>query len=227
MMRIAAGFLAGLILAAPAPAALEGVSHADALSGLREVLAEGSAAAVARLGVRDGFFGDARVRIPLPRSLQRVETALRFAGLQGQADELVLAMNRAAEAAVPEAKALLIKAVREMTVQDARAVLTGGDTAGTEYFRRVTEPDLARRFLPVVRKATRRVGLAQQYNALAGEIARFGLLDADEVSIEHYVTRKALDGLFFMIGEQEKALRRNPAAAASDIVRRVLGTLRR
>src|SRR5690606_13024213 len=143
------------------------------------------------------------------------------------ADELVLAMNRAAEAAVPEAKALLIKAVREMTVQDARAVLTGGDTAGTEYFRRVTEPDLARRFLPVVRKATRRVGLAQQYNALAGEIARFGLLDADEVSIEHYVTRKALDGLFFMIGEQEKALRRKSPSAARDLVRRVLGTLRR
>jgi len=166
------------------------------------------------------------VKIPLPPSLQRVERGLRALGMRREADELVLAMNLAAEAAVPEAKQLLMDAVRKMSVQDAKGILTGGDTAATDYFRRATRTQLTQRFLPIVKRATDRVGLAQQYNSLAEQGAALGLVKDDEASIERYVTQKALDGLYFMIGEQEKALRRDPVGATSSIVRRVFGAIR-
>jgi hypothetical protein len=135
-------------------------------------------------------------------------------------------MNRAAEAAAPEAKALLVDAVKKMTVQDAKQILTGGDTAATQYFRRTTQAQLTERFLPIVKKATDRVGLAQQYNSIAGQAASLGLVKEDQATIERYVTQKALDGLYFMIGEQEKAFRQNPLGATSDVVKRVFGALR-
>jgi len=220
------GFLAFLLISAQTTAALEGISNADQVSGLKQALNDGSIAAVARLGVENGYFGNPRVKIPLPPSLQRIEGAMRFMGMQRQADELVLSMNRAAEAAVPEAKALLADAVKKMTVQDARKILTGGDTAATEYFRRATQSQLTQRFLPIVKKATDRVGLAQQYNSLAGQGAALGLVREEQATIERYVTQKALDGLYYMIGEQEKAFRRDPVSATSSIVRKVFGALR-
>jgi len=213
-------------LSVPASAQLDAITNKEAINGLKQALADGSVAAVARLGVENGFFGNPKVKIPLPPSLQRVEGALRFAGMQRQADELVLSMNRAAEAAVIEARPLLLDSVRKMTVQDAKGILSGGDTAATEYFRRTTHAQLTQRFLPIVKQATDRVGLAQQYNALAGQGAMFGLIERDQATVEGYVTGKALDGLYFMIGEQEKALRRDPVGATSAIVRKVFGTLR-
>ena len=202
------------------------ISSGDAAAGLRQALNEGSLAAVAKLGVPDGFFGNPKVKIPLPPSLQQVEGAMRAFGMRKQADELVLTMNRAAEAAVPEAKQLLIDAVKKMSVQDAKGILTGGDTAVTEYFKRTPSADLAQRFLPIVKKATDRVGLAQQYNSIAGKGVMFGLVREDQATIENYVTKKALDGLYLMIGEQEKALRKNPLGATSDLVKKVFGALR-
>jgi hypothetical protein len=151
---------------------------------------------------------------------------MRAVGMRRQADELVLTMNRAAEAAVPEAKQLLVDAVKKMSVQDAKGILTGGDTAATEYFKRTTQADLTKRFLPIVKKATEKVGLAQQYNALAAQGAALGLVRDDQATVESYVTKKALDGLYLMIGEQEKAFRQNPLGASSDIVKKVFGTLR-
>jgi Protein of unknown function (DUF4197) len=127
---------------------------------------------------------------------------------------------------VPEAKQLLVDAVKKMSVQDAKSILTGGDTAGTEYFKRNTQSQLTQRFLPIVRKATERVGLAQQYNSLAGQGAALGLVKEDQATIERYVTQKTLDGLFLMIGEQEKAFRQNPVGASSDIVRKVFGAMK-
>ena len=215
-----------LAITTPAVASLDRISNADAVSGLKQALNDGSLAAIARLGVQNGYFANPKVKIPLPPSLQRVESALRFAGMKRQADELVLSMNRAAEAAAPEAKQLLVEAVKKMSVRDAKQILTGGDTAGTEYFKRNTQSQLAQRFLPIVKKATDRVGLAQQYNSLAGQGAQLGLIQKDDASIEQYVTRKALDGLYLMIGEQEKAFRQNPVGASSDIVKRVFGALR-
>jgi hypothetical protein len=214
------------LLSVPASAQLDGITNTDAINGLKQALNDGSVAAIAKLGVENGFFGNPRVKIPLPPSLQRVEGALRFAGMQRQADELVLSMNRAAESAVTEAKPLLVDAVRKMTVQDAKGILSGGDTAATDYFRRTTSTQLTQRFLPIVKEATDRVGLAQQYNSLAGQGAMFGLIEKDQATVEGYVTQKALDGLYFMIGEQEKAFRRDPVGASSAIVRKVFGTLR-
>jgi hypothetical protein len=135
-------------------------------------------------------------------------------------------MNRAAEAAVPEAKALLVDSVRSMSIKDAKGILTGGDTAATDYFRRTTQTQLTQRFLPIVKKATDRVGLAEQYNSLAGQGVQLGLIKKDQSTIEGYVTQKALDGLYLMIAEQEKAFRQNPMGAASDIVKRVFGAVR-
>jgi Protein of unknown function (DUF4197) len=215
-----------LLIGNAAAATIADLSNAEAVRGLKQALNDGSAAAVARLGVENGYFANPNVKIPLPPSLQRVERGLRAFGMRRQADELVLTMNRAAEAAVPEAKQLLVDAVKTMSVQDAKGILGGGDTAATEYFQRSTRSQLGRRFLPIVKQATDRVGLAQQYNALAGQGVALGLVKEDQASIESYVTQKALDGLYFMIGEQEKAFRQDPVGATSDIVRRVFGALR-
>lgn len=226
-MRAIVGFLILLLASLPARAAgIESISNSDAVGGLKQALTDGAGAAVSLLGVENGYFGNPQVKIPLPPSIKKIEGALRLIGMRRQADELVLTMNRAAEAAAPEAKALLVDAVKKMTVQDAKGILTGGDTAATAYFRRTTEAQLTQRFLPIVKKATDRVGLAQQYNSLAGQAASVGLVREDQATIERYVTRKALDGLYFMIAEQEKKFRRNPLGATSDIVRRVFGALR-
>lgn len=220
------GFLLCLVTSLPAAAGIADISNADAVSGLRQALTDGSAAAVKLLGAENGYFGNPRVRIPLPPSLQKIESGLRMFGMKKQADELVLSMNRAAEAAAPEAKQLLVDAVKKMSVQDAKGILTGGDTAATEYFKRTTQAQLTQRFLPIVKKATDRAGLAQQYNNLAGQGASLGLIKKEDASIETYVTRKALDGLYLMIAEQEKSFRQNPVGAASNIVKKVFGALR-
>jgi hypothetical protein len=205
---------------------LSAITNVDAANGLKQALTDGSASAVAKLGIENGFLLDPKVKIPLPPALQRVETALRLAGMRKQADDLVVAMNRAAEAAVPEAKALLFDAVRRMTIQDAKGILTGGETAATDYFRRTTHDQLMQRFLPIVKKTTDRVGLAGQYNALAGHAVQLGLMSREQSTVEGYVTEKALDGLYLIIAEQEKAFRQNPLGAASDIVKRVFSAVR-
>lgn len=217
--------LAIISVSLPAQAALADISNADAVSGLKQALTDGSAAAVNLLGRENGYLGNAKVKIPLPPSLQKIESGLRLMGMKKQADELVLSMNRAAEAAAPEARQLLVDAVKKMSVQDAKGILTGGDTAATEYFQRTTQAQLAQRFLPIVKQATDRVGLARQYNSLAGQGAQLGLIKKDDASIESYVTRKALDGLYLMIAEQEKSFRQNPVGATSNIVRKVFGAL--
>ena len=226
-MRPILGLFAFLVINSAFAAGLDRISNADAVSGLKQALNDGSIAAVSKLGVANGYFGNPQVKIPLPPSLKRVEGAMRALGMRKQADELVLTMNRAAEAAAPEAKQLLVDAVKKMSVQDAKAILTGGDTAGTEYFKRNTQKPLTERFLPIVKKATDRAGLAQQYNSLAGQGAQLGLVKEDQATIERYVTQKALDGLYLMIGEQEKAFRHNPVGATSDIVKKVFGAIKR
>jgi hypothetical protein len=226
MMKIIALLLNFAISLTAAAADLSSITNADAANGLKQALTDGSAIAVAKLGVENGFLSNPQVKIPLPPALQRVESALRFAGLRKQADDLVVAMNHAAEAAVPEAKALLVDSVRRMTIQDAKAILTGGDTAATDYFRRTTHDQLMQRFLPIVKQTTDRVGLAEQYNGLAGPAAQLGIVKRDQATIEGYVTEKALDGLYFMIAEQEKAFRKNPLGAASDLVKRVFGAVK-
>jgi hypothetical protein len=215
----------GLVLAAPAWAQLENITNREAINALKSALDRGARAAVAQLGRENGFLGDARVKIPLPESLRRAEKNMRRFGMGKYADELIVTLNRAAEAAVPEAKQLFIDALRQMSVHDAKGILTGGETAGTEYFRRVTAGELAKRFLPIVQRATARVGLAQKYNQYAARGVRVGLVDAQDANLDDYVTRKALDGLFFMVAEEERKIRKDPVGAASSLIRKVFGAL--
>jgi len=226
MLRRLPVILLALLLAAPAWAQLERITNTEATKGLRTALEKGAQVAVDNLGRADGFFGNDKVKIPLPESLQTAERMLRNFGMGKYADELVLTMNRAAEAAVPEAKKLLVDAVKKMSVQDAKGILAGGESAGTEYFKRTTSDPLRARFLPIVKKATAKVGLAQKYNAYAEKGARFGLVDKEAANIDRYVTQKALDGLFLMIAEEEKKIRQDPVGTASNILKKVFGALR-
>lgn len=212
--------------APPALGQLERITSREATAALRAALERGSQAAVASLGRTDGFFGNPQVKIPLPASLQRAERAMRRFGMGRYADELILTMNRAAEAAVPEARQLFVDAVRKMTVQDAKAILQGGETAGTAYFRRTTEGQLRKRFLPIVKRATARVGLAQQYNRYAERGVAFGLVKKEHANLDDYVTQQALDGLFLVLAEEEKQIRRDPVGAGTAIIRKVFGALK-
>lgn len=224
--RICAAATATLLLAATAQAAgLAGLSDKDTVAGMKAALTKGSRAAVAVLAKQDGFLGNERVRIPLPESLQQVEGLMRTFGMGQYADELVTTMNRAAEAAVVEAKPLLVNAVKSMSVQDAKGILTGGEDAATQYFKRSTSAGLSEKFLPIVRKATQKVKLAEKYNAFAGKGARLGLIDQKDADLNNYVTQKALDGLFLMIAEEEKKIRQNPVGAASSIISKVFGAI--
>jgi Protein of unknown function (DUF4197) len=217
--------LSALVQAAPAHAQLESITSREAASALKAALEKGSTAAVASLGRTDGFFGDPRVKIALPESMQRTEKLVRRFGMGRYADELILGMNRAAEAAVPEAKQLFVDSVRKMTLQDAKGILKGGETAGTEYFRRTTEGQLRKRFLPVVQRSTEKVGLVQQYDDYAEKVAALGLVKKEDANLEEYVTQKALDGLFFMVAEEEKAIRKDPVGTGTAIIKKVFGAL--
>jgi hypothetical protein len=226
MTRIFALLIALVIPGAAPAASLADFSNRDVVAALKEALTKSSHAAVSRLGVENGFFGDERVKIPLPDSLKRAERMLRSIGMGRQADELLLRMNRAAEAAVPEARTLLVEAVRNMSIQDAKSVLTGGDDAATQYFRRTTSEPLARKFLPIVKDAMSRVRLAETYDAFAERGRRLGLMKEEDANLESYITRKTLDGLFLVIAEEEKKIRRDPVGTASSIIRKVFGALR-
>jgi hypothetical protein len=225
-MRLIFAFFGLLVLPAAAfGLSVADLSNRDAVAGLREALTQGAHAAVGRLGVENGFFGDERVRIPMPESMKKAENLMRRVGMGRQADDLILRMNRAAEAAVPEAKAVLVDAVKQMSVADARSILTGGEDAATRYFRRTMTDPLTRRFQPIVVKAMDRVQLAESWDRFASRGARLGLVRNEDANLEDYITRKALDGLFLVIAEEEKKIRANPMAETSSILRKVFGAI--
>jgi len=202
------------------------LSPGDTSSGLKEALTRGAEVAVSQLGKPNGFLGDSRVKIPLPKSAQTAEKMMRTFGMKKQADELVETMNRAAEMAVVEAKPILTNAVKSMSFDDARGILTGGDDAATQYFKRVTSKDIGARFLPIVKTATAKVDLAGQYNKYAGQAAKLGLMSEQDADLDAYVTQKAMDGLFLMIAEQEKAIRKDPIGTGSNMLQKVFGALK-
>lgn len=205
---------------------LADLSNTDATKGLKEALEKGALSAIGILGAENGFLGNDRVRINLPGALNDAANLLRRFGQGGRLDELVTAMNRGAEAAVPQAKSLLTNAVQTMSVNDAKGILSGGDTAVTDFFAGKTRPALAVTFLPVVTRATEKVGLADKYNEVAGQAAGVGLLKKEDANIQQYVTGKTLDGLFLMIAEEEKKIRQNPVGYGSAILTKVFGALK-
>ena len=225
MARIFA-FLAMLVIPAAAiPASLADISNRDAVAALRAALGKGTQAAVDQLGVENGFWGDERVRIPLPDSMKRAESMMRRLGMGKQADDLLLRMNRAAEAAVPEARALFVDSVKKMSVQDAKNIIGGPQDAATQYFRRTMSEPLTRRFLPIVTGAMQRVQLAESYDRFAEHGAQLGLIKKEDANLEEYITRKALDGLFLVMADEEKKIRENPLQETSSILRKVFGAL--
>ncbi len=221
-----AALVSGGCLSALALDAHAELSEIDATSGIRAALERGAVSAVGLLGRADGFMGNPKVRISLPGFLNEAAKVAKMLGQQQRVDELVTAMNRAAEAAVPEAKTLLVNAVKSMSVSDARQILTGGDQSVTQFFAARTREPLAVKFLPIVTKATEKVSLADKYNELAGKASAMGLLKKDDANIQQYVTGKTLDGLYLMIGEEEKKIRQDPVATGSAILKKVFGSLK-
>ena len=205
---------------------LSDLSNADASKGLKAALEKGALSAVSILGAQDGFLGNDQVRIPLPGFLNDAAGLLRTFGQGNRLDELLTAMNRAAEQAVPMAKGLLMDAVRTMSLTDAKGILTGGQTAVTSFFEDKTRSALGTKFLPIVTQATEKVGLVDKYNQLAGKAASMGLMNKDDANIQQYVTGKTLDGLYFMIAEEEKKIRANPVGYGSAILSKVFGALK-
>ena len=202
------------------------LTNAEASQGLKTALEKGALAAVGLLGKTDGFLGNDKVRIPLPGFLEDAAQILKTLGQGKRIDELVTSMNSAAEAAMPLAKDLLVGAVNSMNVNDAKNILSGGETAVTGFFADKTRAPLGVKFLPVVTQATEKVGLADKYNQLAGKAAGMGLMKKEEANIQQYVTGKSLDGLYFMIGEEEKKIRQDPVGTGSAILKKVFGALK-
>jgi hypothetical protein len=225
MLRITT-LVAGLALSASAFAlSLADLTQSDASGGLKDALIQGAQVAVKQLGTPGGFSDNPQVRIELPGQLGKAARAMKMMGMGAQVEQLEASMNQAAEAAVPQAQALLVDAVKKMTVADAKAILAGPQDSATQYLNKSSREQIRTRFLPIVKQATDRVGLAQQYNAFAGQAASFGAVDAKSANVESYVTEQALDGLFAMIAKQEASIRQNPAGAATSLAQKVFGAL--
>jgi hypothetical protein len=205
---------------------LKDLSEGDASSGVSAALEKGALAAIGLLGKEGGFMLNDKVRIPLPGGLNDAAKLLKKLGQSKRVDELITAMNRAAETAVPFAKDLLVGAVKSMTLKDAKNILKGGDTSVTTFFADKTRSPLSATFLPIVTTATEKVGMAQKYNSFAEKASKMGLVKTEDAKLEPYVTGKALDGLYFMIGEEERKIRKDPGAAGSDILKKVFGSLK-
>ena len=224
--RRIAGAALLLVTGAAAAFSLSDLSNQDATSGLKAALEKGAKVAVGKLGRQNGFLDNDQVKIRLPGALEQAMPLIRMTGQGQQVDQLVIDMNHAAESAVPQALPLLVNAVKAMSVTDAKNILSSGDTSVTEFFRQKTATGLAGKFLPIVKGVTDRNGLSARYNATLGQVAKTGLVSADQASVEGYVTQRALDGLFLMIGEEEKAIRRDPVGSGSAIIGKVFGALR-
>jgi hypothetical protein len=203
---------------------LADLSSTDVNGALKAALERGSNAAVSKLGTENGFLNNEKVKIPLPKVLEQARPILKMTGHAQQLDDLVVSMNHAAEAAVPLAKPLLVDAVKNMTLTDAKNILSGGDTSVTQFFREKTSAQLGVKFLPIVKKVTDKSNLSAKYNGAMAKVSKMGLAQAG--TVEDYVTERALDGLFTMIGEEEKAIRNDPIGTGSKLIGKVFGALK-
>lgn len=236
MIRAVALSVIVLLTAAPASAQLDrflkglglgqesGLSNAKIASGLKEALQVGTENAVRLTGRPDGYFRNQAIKILMPEKLQSLEKGLRLVGYGPQVDEFVLSMNRAAERAAPAAKSIFWDAIAEMSFEDARKILNGGDTAATDYFRDKTTDKLATAFRPIVDQTMNEVGVTRQYKALVGRYEAIPLVKSETFDIDQYVVTEALDGLFFVLGEEERKIRTNPTARVTDLLQEVFAS---
>jgi hypothetical protein len=200
-----------------------GLSDAKIGSGLQEALKVGTENAVLQTGTVDGFFKNKAIKILMPKPLQSIEQPLRLVGYGRQIDELVLSMNRAAEKAVPFAKQIFWDAIGQMTFDDARKILNGSDTAATEYFQRKTSAKLHTAFKPTVDNVMHDVGVTKQYNELIGRYKSVPFAQSISFDINRYVTERTTDGLFLVVGQEEKKIRTKPTARVTDLLKEVFG----
>jgi hypothetical protein len=200
-----------------------GPSESRVADGLKEALRIGTDHAVLRTGKKDGYFGNSLIKILLPDSIQTVEQGLRLAGFGPQVDEFVLSMNRAAEKAAPKAKEIFVDAIASMTIDDAVKILNGGDTSATDFFKRKTSKSLYKEFRPIVDNTMNQVGTVQKYNEVLGGANKLPFMKAGTLDVGDYVTDKALDGLFLIVAEEERNIRKNPAARVTDLLKDVFG----
>lgn len=225
---------------ATASAGLSALSNDQVVGGLKDALGNGLQSAIGRLGHDGGFLTNMDVKIPLPQKLQTAEKGLRAVGQGKLADDFVATMNHAAEQAVPEAASVFSDAVKQMSFDDAKAILSGPDDAATQYFRHATETNLYTRFLPIVQQATSKCGVTSAYKNMMAKVesqnSGFGsslggfankYMGSDAVDVDAYVTSKALDGLFLMVAGEEKRIRQNPVARTTDLMKTVFGAVQK
>jgi hypothetical protein len=225
-MRAIASFVGFFFCTFAFAAETESLSQKDAVEGLKQALTQSAKAAIDRLGVTDGFLGNPKVRIPLPGALQKVEGVMRMLGMSKHPDNLIVAMNRAAEKATAEATPLMVEAVEHLSVEDAGKILAGGDDAATQYFRSTMSEELTQKFLPIVKEATSQVGLMKKYNDFAGKGVKFGFVAEKDAQIENYVTQKALNGLFLIMAEEERVIRNDPGTQDNALLQKVFGSVK-
>jgi len=198
-----------------------GPGNDQIIAGLKEALSIGTGNAVAATSKTNGYFGNQAIKILMPEKIQKVADVLGKVGYQKEVDDFVLSMNRAAEKAAPQAKAIFIDAIHRMTVEDARKILDGGDTAATEYFKAKTSGKLYEAFQPIVSSSMNEVGTTRSYKEMMGKYKALPFASAESLDLDRYVTNKGLDGLFYLVGQEEIKIRTDPAARVTDLLKTV------
>jgi len=200
-----------------------GPDESTTASGLKEALSIGTEDAVKNVSRVNGYFGNQAIKILMPSKIQKVADVLKRVGYEKEVDDFVLSMNRAAEKAAPKALSFFVDAIKEMTFEDARKILGGGDTAATEFFKQKTHDKLYGAFKPVVSSSMNEVGVTRSYKEMMGKYESIPFMDKQSIDLDHYVTNKALDGLYYMVGQEEKKIRTDPAARVTDLLKTVFG----
>jgi hypothetical protein len=206
-----------------APASQESLDETTIVSGLKEALSQGAANAVSSVAKLDGYFGNEAIKILMPEKIRTVADTLKKFGYQQQVDDFVLSMNRAAENAAPQAKSYFVEAIKEMTFEDAQKILKGNDTAATDYFREKMHDKLYAAFEPSVSSSMNEVGVTRAYKNMMDKYTTIPFVKTKSLDLDHYVTEKSLDGLFYMVGQEEKMIRTDPAARTTDLLKKVFG----
>jgi len=201
----------------------EGPDDKTLISGLKEALSIGTENAVKNVSQVDGYFTNQMIKILIPEKIQKVADILKKVGYQKQVDDFILSMNRAAEKAAPQATSFFIDAIKEMTFEDARKILGGGDTSATDFFKSKTSDKLYNAFKPIVSSSMGEVGVTRSYKEMMAQYESLPFISKESVDLDHYVTNKALDGLFYMVGQEEKKIRTDPAARVTDLLKTVFG----
>lgn len=193
------------------------------ISGLKEALSIGTGNAVKNVSQVDGYFANQAIKILIPENIQKVADVLKKVGYQKQVDEFVLSMNRAAEKAAPKAASIFVDAIKEMTIEDAKNILNGGGTAATDFFKRKTHDKIYNAFNPIISSSMDEVGVTHSYKKMIAQYESLPFMSKESVDLDHYVTNKAMDGLFYMVGQEEKKIRTDPAARVTDLLKTVFG----